>query len=285
MTKEFLSDIQVEQILEKASAAYRHNKLPKNGHDSFILSLKTYITDRGVMEHVCHNCLGTGKEGRSDLPEMMRGQNIEKLLAQTELLSMASKSKEQLSAEDKRSKEERFLSELQIDHVIQKIRRVLKEHPIGSSEMEELRTALKDPSVLEDACLLCKGTGKKRMKLGGEKVSSIAIDEWREIQKMSKDTHDEVFKREYLCQPVPPMHPDEMDCNDCNFISITERTQREYEEAVPMRDRAAHPTLQHKCRKYNVRVFHEGCPTRIRPCEECYQDLLVKCATEKKEDN
>ena len=56
------SEKQIEFILERADAAYRHNHCSESRKENFLLSVKSYLeTDScGMMQDVCHRCLGTG---------------------------------------------------------------------------------------------------------------------------------------------------------------------------------------------------------------------------------
>ena len=60
----FLSDFQIEQILKSANSAWKHNQLPDDGKSEFLTTLKTYISQSGVDEGVCHRCFGSGKEDK-----------------------------------------------------------------------------------------------------------------------------------------------------------------------------------------------------------------------------
>lgn len=59
----YLSNKQIEWILERAELAYRHNALSKSKQQRFIGSLQAYLKKdaHGVIEDVCHQCLGSGK--------------------------------------------------------------------------------------------------------------------------------------------------------------------------------------------------------------------------------
>lgn len=57
-----LSEKQIKYIIERAESSWRHNKLPESRKKEYLLTLKTYLTRGGVIENVCHKCLGTGRQ-------------------------------------------------------------------------------------------------------------------------------------------------------------------------------------------------------------------------------
>ena len=56
-----LTDAEINYIIERASLAYKHNKLPQKRKLEFITTLKSYIQRGGIVENVCNACLGTGR--------------------------------------------------------------------------------------------------------------------------------------------------------------------------------------------------------------------------------
>ena len=57
----YLSDKAMEMIIEKAESAWRVNDLPKSRKENYLLTLKTYLRQHGLIKNVCPECLGTGK--------------------------------------------------------------------------------------------------------------------------------------------------------------------------------------------------------------------------------
>jgi hypothetical protein len=55
-----LSEATIAHIIDRAEAAWRHNKLPKSRKENYLLTLKVYLMQGGVMENVCRHCLGSG---------------------------------------------------------------------------------------------------------------------------------------------------------------------------------------------------------------------------------
>jgi len=55
-----LSDAMLDEIIEKAEGAWRHNKLPESKKENYLLTLKIYLTQHGLIENVCPACLGSG---------------------------------------------------------------------------------------------------------------------------------------------------------------------------------------------------------------------------------
>jgi len=55
-----LSDAQIEYTISMTEAAWRHNKLSKSRMLEFLTTLRTYLTEDGIMTGVCLKCLGTG---------------------------------------------------------------------------------------------------------------------------------------------------------------------------------------------------------------------------------
>ena len=60
----FLSDFQIDQIIKSANSAWKHNQIPEKYKQEFMTTLKTYISQSGVVEGVCHRCFGSGKENK-----------------------------------------------------------------------------------------------------------------------------------------------------------------------------------------------------------------------------
>jgi len=56
------SEFQIDHIIESVNLAWKHNQIPNNGKQEFLTTLKTYISQSGIDEGVCHRCLGTGKD-------------------------------------------------------------------------------------------------------------------------------------------------------------------------------------------------------------------------------
>lgn len=57
-----LSEATITHIINRADASWRHNQLPKSRKGNFLLTLKGYLREGGMLEKVCHHCLGSGFE-------------------------------------------------------------------------------------------------------------------------------------------------------------------------------------------------------------------------------
>lgn len=54
------SDYEIDDIIERAREALKHNKVPVKWHRNFLLSLRGGITKPGLIKNVCHRCMGSG---------------------------------------------------------------------------------------------------------------------------------------------------------------------------------------------------------------------------------
>lgn len=58
---ELMTDRKIDFVIEKAGSAWSHNKVPEKYRQNFLLTLKSYLTKGGLMEDVCPECLGNGR--------------------------------------------------------------------------------------------------------------------------------------------------------------------------------------------------------------------------------
>lgn len=58
------SDLQIEEIIKEVEDTYDFMKITKSKKQNFILKLKGRLRQTGVIEDVCHKCLGSGKNSK-----------------------------------------------------------------------------------------------------------------------------------------------------------------------------------------------------------------------------
>ena len=72
---QILTDAQINNVIVSLTLAMKHLKIPKRQMLEIVTTTRTYIERDGIVEDVCHECLGSGKNQRKEI-QLFEGDSL-----------------------------------------------------------------------------------------------------------------------------------------------------------------------------------------------------------------